>query len=644
MSSEARLIDNTTESHRAAADSQTNDSFFSRFQVHLELIAALLSGVLILAGWLVSNETASVSLFITAFIIGGFAKAKEGIEDTIADRELNVEMLMIFAAIGSAIIGYWMEGAILIFIFSLSGALETYTMDKSKREISSLMDLQPEEALRISAGKEEIVRVADLSVGDHILVKAGERVPSDGTIIRGRTTIDEAAITGESVPVTKNKDDEVFGGTVNINGSIAVEITKPNDETLFQKIIKMVQSAQSEKSPSQLFIERFEGRYVKAVLIVVVLMMFLPHFLLGWSWTETFYRAMILLVVASPCALVASIMPASLSAISNGARHGILFKGGLHLEKLGAITAIAFDKTGTLTRGKPEVTNILVREGLDQADFMKHIVSIEKHSNHPLAQAIVNFAEKYEGLETIEPEDIEDVAGWGVKARFSGQEWKIGKPSFIGKAETDSFHDGISTQLASEGKTVVFVSDENGVAGLLALKDVVREETKQAIRDLKELGIYTIMLTGDSHTTANAIAKESGVQEYAAECLPESKVEKLKLLNKKYEEVAMVGDGINDAPALATASVGIAMGEGTDVALETADVVLMKNDLPKIAEAVRLSKRMNKIVKQNVVFSISIIMVLIASNFLQILDLPYGVIGHEGSTILVILNGLRLLK
>jgi Cd2+/Zn2+-exporting ATPase len=629
------------------SSNRSEENLLEKIRPHAELIAALLSGVLILAGWLLDRsgmETPSIAAYLLAFIIGGFAKAKEGIEETIENKELNVEMLMIFAAIGSAIIGYWTEGAILIFIFAVSGALETYTMNKSHKEISSLMELQPEEALRITDGSEERVHVSELEIGDFILVKPGERVPSDGTIVKGHSSLDEAAITGESLPVSKGADDQVFAGTVNLNGSITVEITKPNNETLFQKIIELVQSAQSEKSPSQLFIEKFEGTYVKIVLAVVVLMMFAPHFLLGWSWTETFYRAMILLVVASPCALVASIMPATLSAISNGARHGILFKGGVHLENLSHLKAIAFDKTGTLTKGKPEVTDVVVKDGLSKEELLLKVASIESHSNHPLANAIVKYAKSTLTEALIHPESIEDVTGFGVKAKFDHDEWKIGKASFVGKTEAMAFADGAADRMASEGKTVVFVQKNDEIIGLLSLKDVVRQETKQAIDLLKKQGIYTVMLTGDSQTTAAAIAGESHVNEHIAECLPENKVEHLKKLKETYSNVAMVGDGINDAPALATANVGIAMGEGTDVALETADVVLMKNDLPKIAEAIELSRRMNTIIKQNVIFSITVIMFLIASNFLQLLDLPYGVIGHEGSTILVILNSLRLLR
>lgn len=624
-----------------------NDTYFEKLLPHIELIAASISGVFIFFGWVLEKldfSTVSIIAYLLAFVIGGYAKAKEGITETINNKELNVEMLMIFAAVGSVIIGYWIEGAILIFIFAMSGALETYTMNKSRKEISALMELQPEEALVITDGVEKITPVSELEVGDLILVKPGERIPSDGQIKKGQTHLDESAITGESIPVSKGTKDEVFAGTVNLNGSISVEITKESSETLFQKIIQLVQSAQSEKSPSQLFIEKFEGRYVKAVLAVVALMLFLPHFLLGWSWTETFYRAMILLVVASPCALVASIMPATLSAISNGARHGILFKGGVHLENLSHLQAIAFDKTGTLTKGKPEVTDILVADHLDHDEVLLKAASIESHSNHPLANAIVKYAQENLQTPLVQPESIEDVAGFGVKASYDKENWKIGKADFVGKNNAFSFLDGAAKKLALEGKTVVFVQLNEKVVAVIALKDVVREETKQAIDVLKQKGIYTIMLTGDSENTAKAISKESHVDDYVAECLPEKKVEELKKLKKSYGQVAMVGDGVNDAPALATANVGIAMGDGSGVALETADVVLMKNDLPLIAEAIQLSEKMNRIIKQNIIFSISVIMVLIVSNFLQFIDLPFGVIGHEGSTILVILNGLRLLK
>ncbi|WP_397540015.1 heavy metal translocating P-type ATPase [Rummeliibacillus pycnus] len=614
---------------------------------HSELIAALFSGVLILIAWLLGKNdetTASIIFYLLAFIIGGFAKAKEGVEETIANKELNVEFLMILAAIGSAIIGYWTEGAILIFIFAVSGALETYAMNKSHKEISALMDLQPEEAWLVKEnGEIERVAVSSLQLGDHLLIKPGERVPTDGVIIEGATSIDEAAITGESIPVTKLVGADVFAGTVNMTGAVTMEMTKPNSESLFQKIIDLVQSAQSEKSPSQQFIERFEGTYVKCVLAVVALMMFVPHFLLDWSWTTTFYRAMVLLVVASPCALVASIMPATLSAISNGARNGVLFKGGLHIENLSVLKAIAFDKTGTLTKGKPVVTDFIVREAEDEQQMLSIIAGIEAKSNHPLAQAITSYA-KVRGLDSFDQAQIEDVPGWGLKATVNGNAYKVGKSEFVGRDDAFAFAEGIAPKLAEEGKTVVFLADNDGIVALAAMKDTVREESKKAIALLKSLGIHTVMLTGDNEKTAKVIAKEAGVDAYIAECLPETKVNHIKDLMKTYNNVGMVGDGINDAPALATSTTGIAMGEGTDVALETADVVLMKNDLSKIAYAVKLSRKMQTIVKQNIIFSISVIVLLIISNFLQAVDLPLGVVGHEGSTILVILNSIRLLK
>ncbi|MFJ7669336.1 heavy metal translocating P-type ATPase [Lysinibacillus sp. NPDC097195] len=624
-----------------------NNNLIENIKVHAELIAAIMAGLFILLAWrLDTNDqtTASVLLYIVAFCVGGFAKAKEGIEETLEEKKLNVELLMILAAIGSAAIGYWTEGAILIFIFAISGALETYAMNKSHREISALMNLQPEEAWLVRGGFEPMkVAVSTLKIGDHLLIKPGERVPADGVIFKGQSSIDESAISGEPLPIAKFEGDEVFAGTVNLNGSITMEMTKPNSETLFQKIIMLVQSAQSEKSPSQQFIEKFEGTYVKFVLLSVALMMFLPHFLIGWDWTTTFYRAMVLLVVASPCALVASIMPATLAAISNGAKNGVLFKGGLHLEHLSVLRALAVDKTGTLTQGKPVVTEFIVRDGLDKNATLAVLAGIEAQSNHPLAQAITNYA-KAQRISQFAQATIEDIPGWGMKGYVNETEYLIGKPDFVGEEEANTFANNALSKLTAEGKTVIFMRDTEGIVALAALKDTVRDEAKKAVALLKELGIDVIMLTGDNDKTANVIAKEAGVTEYVAECLPETKVTEMKRLLAQHNFVGMVGDGINDAPALATATTGIAMGEGTDVALETADVVLMKNDLSKIAYAVRLSRKMQRIVKQNIFFSIGVIVLLIASNFLQVVDLPLGVIGHEGSTILVILNGLRMLN
>nr|WP_246945645.1 heavy metal translocating P-type ATPase [Bacillus pinisoli] len=612
---------------------------------HMELLAAITSGIFILIGWLTAgnNHSLSITAYLVAFVIGGFAKAKEGVIDSIQERDLNVELLMIFAAIGSALIGYWMEGALLIFIFSLSGALETYTMNKSKKELSALMNLQPEEAVVLIHGREQKVKVSCLKIGDHVVVKAGERIPADGTILSGRTTIDQSAITGESIPVLKSLNDEVYAGTVNQNGVIHIYVSKLASETLFSKIIKLVQQAESEKSPSQQFIEKFEGLYVKLVLLAVALTIFVPALLLDWTWSESFYRAMVLMVVASPCALVASVMPATLSAISHSARKGVLVKGGVHLERLASTKIIALDKTGTLTNGKPVVTDFIMKEEVNQEEIKSVMLSLEEQSTHPLAKSIVQFLTESKATR-ISISEIEEVPGQGMTGKYGDALWKIGKEDYVGEEAVAFFLEEKGVIPVGEGKTNVYIKKDNEVVGVIALLDTVRESTKKAIHELKQAGIHTVMITGDNEKTANAIATMAEVHQYIANCLPEDKVKQIKDLQKKYGTIAMTGDGINDAPALASANIGISMGEGTDVALETADIVLMKNDLLKINETIRLSKKMNRIIKQNVFFSVTVIGLLIFSNFFQIIDLPFGVIGHEGSTILVILNGLRLLR
>ncbi|WHY83195.1 heavy metal translocating P-type ATPase [Siminovitchia fortis] len=604
------------------------------------MTAAVISGILIGAGFLLPSLSAF--FFIPAFLIGGFYKAKEGLTDLVQNKKLNVEILMIMAAIGSAIIGFWAEGAILIFIFALSGALETYSMNKSQKELSSLVKMQPDVAVLVTDDGEKTVPVADLKINDLISVKPGERIPVDGVIEEGHSSIDEAAISGESVPIGKQRGDTVFAGTVNMNGALTVAVVKEQKDTLFQRIIELVEAAKSEKSPTQQFIEKFEGTYVRIVLIVFVLMLFLPHYLFGWDWKETLYRAMVLLVVASPCALVASIMPATLSSIASSARKGILVKGGSHLESLAALKAIAFDKTGTLTKGQHEVTDVVVRESMDKTSFLQAAASIERLSTHPLASAIVHYAENKK-ITMLPVDNLDDFPGKGVSAWIGGVKWKIGKASFVSE-NRDSFFEEKAAEFEKEGKSIIFAGYDDQIAGIITFKDVIRDEAKEAVQKIKELGLHTIMITGDGEGAAGTIAKEAGLDHFLANTLPEEKLVEIKKLRDTYGPVAMTGDGINDAPALATADIGIAMGGGTDIALETADVVLMKNDLKRIPEAIARSKKMSRIIKQNIAFSVSVILVLIASNFLQIVNLPLGVIGHEGSTLLVILNGLRMLK
>ena len=612
-----------------------------------ELIAVGIAGVLIAIALILSafnDVKVATACYLLAYIIGGYAKAKEGLLETFEKKALNVELLMIMAAIGSALIGYWMEGAILIFIFGISGALETYAMNKSKKEITALMGMQPQEAWRIEEdGATVLVPVTELKINDRVLIKPGEQVPTDGVVSEGETTINEAAITGESLPVLKTPGKEVFAGTLNGSGAIEIRMTKLTSETVFQKIIDLVATAQAEQSPAEQFIERFEGRYVKVILGIVGLMLIVPHYLVGWDWTTTFYRAMILLVVASPCALVASITPASLAAISNGAKRGILVKGGSYIEALSEVKTIVFDKTGTLTQGRPTDVSIYSLPLLEEAEILAILSGIERQSNHPIAQSICRQLEK-QGVVSQQEFLVEEFPGWGIKGTVAGITYKVGKESWMNQVSVKQFLKASGFNAPIVGKTVVFMERDDEVILMATLEDEVRPEAQAAIAEIQALGIQTIMLTGDNETTAKKISTTAGVPVYIANCLPADKVTEIKKLKGNNDLIAMVGDGINDAPALAIADVGIAMGKGTDVALETADVVLMKDDLTQIASTIKLSRKMKRIVKQNISFSIGVMLILIVSNFFQMMNLPFGVIGHEGSTILVILNSLRLLR
>ena len=615
-----------------------------------ELLCSLLCGVFLFSGmlleWLTSlSHNTLVVIYLLSYLTGGYFKAKEGILDSIENKDLNVDLLMMIAAIGAATIGYWEEGAMLIFIFAISGALESYTFNKSHQEIAALLELQPDEALRLNPdGSEEVVATATLQVGDRILIKPGERVPSDGQITLGETNLDEAAITGESLPVEKGVGDDIFASTVNLRGSIQVHITKLATETLFAKIIALVQNAQSEKSRAQLFIEKWEGLYVKVVLALVLATGALGYFAMGLGLNVAVRQAIILLIVASPCALVASITPATLAAISHGAKSGILFKGGVQLEKLATLQAIAFDKTGTLTQGKPVVTDIYTNGHLSEAALLHITATLERHSTHPLADAIIQHAKQSHNLTPANVDSVQNVVGFGIEGAIQGIAYKVGKAEFFTGNPMD-FHNGVPKQLQAAAKTLVFVGDSHDtLLGVIALKDTIRPEAKAAIAALHQAGIQTIMITGDNEATAKIIANEVGLSAYHAGQLPDGKVTLIKALKETYTTVAMIGDGINDAPALATADIGIAMGEGTDVALETADVVLMKNNLTRIAQAVTLSQRLKVVTRQNIAFALLIISALIVWNFVGTVPIPLAVLGHEGSTILVILNGLRLLK
>lgn len=617
-----------------------------------EMQAALGSGLMMLIAWAASgwSETISVILYVISYSIGGWIKAKEGVETLVKERDLDVNLLMIAAALGAASIGYWNEGAMLIFIFALSGALESYTMERSKKDISSLLALQPATAVRIEQGAMNEVAIDLLAIGDLLLVRPGELIPADGKVCRGESSVIQASITGESLPVDKAAGSEVFAGTVNGEGPLYIEVTKSAENTLFAKIIRMVEEAENEVPDSQRFIKRLESVYARVVVAATALLITLPPFLLDWSWSNTFYKAMVFLVVASPCALVSSIMPAMLSAISKSARKGILFKGGVHLENMARTSVVAFDKTGTLTEGVPQVTDFIAGEGYGREALLAVSASIEKLSGHPLAEAIVALAE----AEQVELHDIEEsksVTGWGIEGTINGQLWRIGKSNLLDEVHGNApqgdseYWRTLRSQLEQEGKTVSLILAGDTIAGMIALQDTVRPQAETAVRKLQELGIKVAMLTGDREATAQVIAGKTGVDLVFAGLLPEDKVSHIKTLREQYGHVIMVGDGVNDAPALATATVGMGMGmKGSGAALEIADVVLMNDNIEEIASTIALARRTQRIVKQNMIFAVTVIATLMISNFVQGIALPFGVVGHEGSTILVILNGLRLLR
>ncbi|NET47175.1 MAG: heavy metal translocating P-type ATPase [Merismopedia sp. SIO2A8] len=629
------------------------------FKRHPEAVAAIACAILVLLGWQSLNlgwQGGGLLILTAAYVIGGFDSARDGLTTLLDEKELDVDLLMIVAALGAASLGLWqqeyyliVDGAVLILIFAISGALEGYAMQRTERSIQGLMSLTADTARLLQHGQERTVPIDRLQVGDRILVKPGELVPIDGVVEEGASILNQASITGESVPVEKSIGDEVFAGTLNGHGALRIKLHQPPESSLIQRVIRLVQQAQTEAPPSQKFIERFERSYAKVIIVAGILLSILPPFLLGWSWEETIYRALIFLVVASPCALMASIMPTLLSGIANGARRGILFKNGAQLEQIGRVRAIAFDKTGTLTTGHLQVVNVLAAQP-DSTQLLQVAAALESLSEHPIGEAIVQEA-RQQNLTWATATNAQAQAGQGITADLEGQSTVVGKAAFVQtqlkNVATHYLEQSLeqSQQWESEGETVVWVAQAGELLGLIAVADIVRPAAAQTVVDLKKLGVeHVVMLTGDNPRTASSIADQVGVDQVYAELLPEDKVEVIRTLQQQYQTVAMVGDGINDAPALAQATVGIAMGAaGSDVALETADIVLMGDRLERLEHAIHLGRRAQRIVKQNIIFALSFVVVLLILNFAGNITLPFGVLGHEGSTVLVTLSGLRLL-
>lgn len=608
----------------------------------LVVVTALAIGLSLAAESLGFPHWLNTAFDVVAYIAGGLFGAKTAIESLLKWR-IDVDLLMILAALGAAAIDQWHEGAILLFLFSLSNVLQDYAIGRSRQAIKGLLKLYPEQAKVRRGGGVEIVKATQIKIGEIVLIEPGERIPVDGIVRSGRSAIDQSPITGESMPVEKQVGDAVFAGTLNQQGVLDVEATQKASNTTLSRIIKMVEEAQDTKAPTERFLDRFEQIYATLIIVSILLFIFVPPALgLVSDFGAHFYLAMVLMTVASPCALIISTPAAFISAIASGARSGVLFKGGAYIEQMAAIKAVAFDKTGTLTLGKPAVTDIVPSENISEDELLRVAASVEVRSEHPLAKAVAKAAQE-RGLMLSEVSEFENIPGRGVSAVVDHHIVNLGSPAFL--LQNGNFPTRLKEsreRLEAEGKTVMLVQRDGQWLGLIALADQLRPEAREVIANLKKNGIQRVaMLTGDNPLVAQNIARQLGVDDVYAGLMPEDKVTVIKEIESRVGPVAMVGDGVNDAPALATASIGIAMGAaGTDVALETADLVLMGDKLELIAYAIKLSKKARRVVWQNITFSIAVIVMLIFSAFAVSLPLPLGVMGHEGSTVIVVLNGL----
>lgn len=626
---------------RSGAQEESSDHTGTRLTV--------ISGILLLTGFVGSftsiPEPVLIGLWALAIVVGGFRPARSAFY-AIKSGSLDMNVLMTAAAIGAAAIGEWMEGATVVWLFSLGNMLQARSIEKTRDSIRNLMNLAPSEAW-VKAG-ENLIRkpVEDVSLGEVIVIKPGEKIPLDGEVLNGASSVNQAPITGESIPVDKSVGDGVYAGTVNESGSLEVKVTRLVEDTALSRIIHLVEEAQEKKAPTQAFVDKFAAIYTPIVLVLALLVIVFPPLLSFGTWGEWFYKGLELLVVACPCALVISTPVAIVSAIGNAARNGVLIKGGAFLEKAGTISAIAFDKTGTLTEGKPQVKEVLIADGAKEEELLRIARTVEEHSKHPIALAIIKYAQEHQHMAMVGA-DYRAIVGKGAAATIDGETYYVGKPALFEEMGVSLTHwtEPIKT-LQSEGHSLIVVGTAKRLLGLIAVADTIREITVQAIQHLKESGISEIvMLTGDNAGTAKKVAGQTGVKRYVAELLPEQKVEAVKELQKEGRVVAMVGDGINDAPALATADLGIAMGgAGTDTAMETADIVLMADNLEKLPHTVKLSRKALQIIKQNIWFSIIIKLAALVLIFPGWLTLWMAVVSDTGAALLVILNSMRLLK
>lgn len=605
---------------------------------------ALLSGSLLVAGLVLeaadAPEGLAVAVFCVAIVVGARYFAAEGLEELVSEREVGIEILMLLAAAGAIVFGLFEEAAALVFLYATAEAIEELTFARTRSAIRELLDIAPKQARRLAGGVEATVPAEALRPGDVFVVRPGEALATDGVIRDGRSSLNESQVTGEAVPVDKGPGQEVFAGSVNGQGALEVEVTRAYEDNTLQRIVHLVEQAQAQKSSAQRFVDRFSLRYSPAIIVAAVFVAVVPP-LLGGDWEEWALRAVTLLVAAAPCALVMSIPVAAAAAISRAGREGILIKGGVQLEALARVEVVCLDKTGTLTRGKPQVTDV-VATGVDEGRALALAAAVESRSEHPLAEAIVNHA-RAAGVDIVQAEDFQALVGHGALARVGGEQVWVGSPELAAqRAPSHELPDELES-LQEEGKTVVVCGIGDRPVGLIALRDEPRPDAREAIATLRAIGIRHIaMFTGDNARTASAIARELGIDEVRAELKPEDKVREVARVRERFGPVAMVGDGINDAPALASADVGMAMGTGgTDAAIEAADVALMADDVTKVAEALRLGRRAARISRQNLIFSILLLAFLIPSAVIGLLTVVVAVVVHEVSELLAVGNGVR---
>jgi Cd2+/Zn2+-exporting ATPase len=618
-----------------------------------ELLWSLIAGVLLAAafGWQRGLGVATapiIALYIAAYAFGSFDMLRHTVRSLRRGQfAFDIDLLMLLAAIGAAVLGEWAEGAFLLFLFSLAHSLEHFALGRARASVQALAELAPSTArARRGQGFEE-VPVASLNVGEVVLVRPGDRVPVDGRIETGQSTVNQAPITGESLPVEKIPGDEVFAGTINGEGVLTVTTTRAAGDRTLDRVMKLVEEAQTGKAPTQLFTERFERIFVPTVLVADVALMLVPPLLGIMDWDTSFYRSMALLVAASPCALALGTPATVLAGIARAARGGVLIKGGVHLETLGTIRAFAFDKTGTLTIGRPEVTAVVPQPGVSSDELLQVAAAVEAQSQHPLAQAVVRQANA-RWLRVVAAEEVESVTGRGIRARIDGQRIAIGNLRMFAEAQvplSDALHSTVN-DLQEAGRSVMLVRREEAWLGVLGLADQPREAVADILRRIRALGVKSlVMLTGDHRGVGAAVGIQVGVDDVRSELLPEDKVKAIEALLAEHGTVAMVGDGVNDAPALAQATVGIAMGgAGSAAALETADVALMADDLGRLPFAIGLSRKARAIIRQNLALSMAVIGVLLLATTIGWLGIGPAVLVHEGSTLLVIGNALRLLR